>query len=285
MDNCSSSLRLVLGIDAAWTVSQPSGVALVAETATGWRLVAVEASYQRFLARAHRLPRDEHPTGSIPDPEALLASSHILCGGPVSLVAIDMPLGMTPIVGRRTCDDLISKTYGARKCGTHTPSVSRPGRISDDLRARFDAAGYPLLTRGIASPGVIEVYPHPALVELANAAERLPYKASKVAKYWPSATPVQRRALLYGEWARIVQLLENKIAGVAPALAIPTESASRRDLKAFEDKLDAVICACVGVCALETRATPFGDERSAIWIPMLGVTSSQQPSVAASSRY
>jgi predicted RNase H-like nuclease len=152
--------------------------------------------------------------------------------------------------------------------------------ISDDLRARFDAAGYPLLTRGIGPPGVIEVYPHPALVELANAAERLPYKASKVAKYWPSATPVQRRALLCREWARIVQLLENKIAGVAPALAKPTESASRGDLKAFEDQLDAVICAWVGVCALETRATPFGDERSAIWIPRLGVTSSQQPSVA-----
>jgi len=75
----------VLGIDAAWTVSQPSGLALVAETAMGWRLVAVEASYQRFLTQAHGLPREEHPTGSKPGPEALLASSHTLCGGPVSL--------------------------------------------------------------------------------------------------------------------------------------------------------------------------------------------------------
>ena len=30
--------RAVLGIDAAWTVSQPSGVALAVETEGGWRL-------------------------------------------------------------------------------------------------------------------------------------------------------------------------------------------------------------------------------------------------------
>jgi predicted RNase H-like nuclease len=267
----------VLGIDAAWTVSQPSGVALVAETASGWRLVAVEASYQRFLAQAHGLPPEERPTGSIPDPEALLASSHTLCGGPVSLVAIDMPIAMTPIVGRRACDDLVSKTYAARKCGTHSPSARRPGRISDDLRAGFQAADYPLLTTTVAPPGVIEVYPHPALVELANAAERLPYKASNVAKYWPSATPAQRRGLLCWEWTRIVQLLENEIAGVAAALPIPTESASRLELKGFEDQLDALICAWVAVCALDGRAAPFGDQASAIWIPRLGlaVTSSE----------
>jgi predicted RNase H-like nuclease len=172
-----------------------------------------------------------------------LAASHTLRGGPVSLVAIDMPIAMTPIVGRRACDDLVSKAYGARKCGTHSPSGNRPGRISDNLRAGFQAANYPLLTGTVAPQGVIEVYPHPALVELANAAERLPYKASKVAKYWPSATPVHRRGLLCQEWTRIVQLLENEIAGVAAALPIPTESASRLELKAFEDQLDAVVCA------------------------------------------
>src|SRR4029077_14224570 len=35
-----SGLRLALGIDAAWTATEPSGVALAQETATGWRLLA-----------------------------------------------------------------------------------------------------------------------------------------------------------------------------------------------------------------------------------------------------
>ena len=48
--------------------------------------------------------------------------------------------------------------------------------------------------------------------------------------------------------------------------------ASSRQLKAFEDQLDAVVCAWVGVCILENRAESYGEEQldardSAIWIP------------------
>jgi hypothetical protein len=46
---------------------------------------------------------------------------------------------------------------------------------------------------------------------------------------------------------------------LAAALPIPTESASRLELKGFEDQLDAAICAWVAVCALDGRAAPFGD--------------------------
>ena len=41
-------MQSVLGIDAAWTVTQPSGLALVTGTYKDWRLLAVESSYQRF---------------------------------------------------------------------------------------------------------------------------------------------------------------------------------------------------------------------------------------------
>jgi len=44
--------RAVLGIDAAWTATEPSGVALAVEDASGWRLVAVDGSYDHFQARA-----------------------------------------------------------------------------------------------------------------------------------------------------------------------------------------------------------------------------------------
>ena len=39
------------------------------------------------------------------------------------------------------------------------------------------------------------------------------------------------------------------------------------ELKAYEDALDAIVCASVAICALDGRAPPFGDEASAIWIP------------------
>ena len=261
-------MRTVLGIDAAWTLTRPSGVAVAAETQDGWCLIASASSYQRFQALAdNRLRSEERPLGSLPNVPALISSASTLCGRPIDLVAVDMPLARSPIVGRRASDDAVSRAYGGRKCGTHSPSASRPGRISDDLREGFERAGYPLRTNEIASKGVIEVYPHPALVELAGSSERLPYKASKVRSYWSCSAPSERRVRLYREWSGIVRLLETEIAGVGAILPRLELDASGIQVKAYEDALDAVICAWVAVCALEGRARPFGDKDSAIWVP------------------
>jgi len=71
---------------------------------------------------------------------------------------------------------------------------------------------------------------------------------------------------LFCQWRRIVELLEAEIAGVS--IAMPALSATRAELKAYEDKLDAIVCAWVGICVREERARFFGNDGSAIWIPM-----------------
>jgi predicted RNase H-like nuclease len=261
-------MRAVLGIDAAWTLSQPSGVALAVERADGWHLTAAVSSYQQFQALADkRIAAEEQPSGSRPDAVALLGAASALAGRLVDLVAIDMPLAHSPIVGRRPSDDAVSRAYGARKCGTHTPSATRPGPISDDLKLAFDRAGYPLRTDKYVLPGIVEVYPHPALVELAEAAERLPYKASKVRTYWKEARPLERRTLLFQQWSIIVALLDAEIAGVKSLMPTLDMSASGREIKAFEDKLDAIVCAWVATRILDGHAQAYGDANSAIWIP------------------
>ena len=261
-------MRAVLGIDAAWTLTNPSGVAVAVEDDDGWRVIAAATSYQRFHALADgNLVAEERPTGSSPDASKLLSSASALCGCSVDIVAVDMPLSRTPIIGRRNSDNAVSKAYGGRKCGTHSPSSVRPGRISDDLRESFERTGYSLQTSSAELGGIIEVYPHPALVELAGAPERLPYKFSNRGKYWPQADQLERRTLLIQQWNEIVALLEGQIAGVARALPTLALDMSGPEMKAYEDALDAIICAWVGVCALEGRATPFGDENSTIWIP------------------
>jgi predicted RNase H-like nuclease len=263
-------MRAVLGIDAAWSFTQPSGVAVATQLSSGWRVIAAASSYQRFHALADpRLPAEPRPSGSPPDAPTLLASASVLCDAPVNLIAIDMPLAHTPIVGRRVSDNAVSRAYGGCKCGTHTPKALRPGRLSDRLRQSFDQAGYPLLTNMMAPVGLMEVYPHPALVELVGASIRLPYKASKVRSYWPAATPTERRVFLYRQWSEIVTLLEGQVAGVVAALPSLEINASGTDVKAYEDALDAIICAWVAICGLEGRAAPFGDENSSIWIPTL----------------
>jgi predicted RNase H-like nuclease len=206
-------------------------------------------------------------TGSSPDAKALLDTSAQLLGQPVDLVAADIPLAKGPVTCRRASDNAVSKAYGARQCGTHTPTAARPGKISEGLRNGFARAGYQLRTRSITLPGLIEVYPHPALVEFAGAPRRLPYKASKVRKYWPSATTAERRNQLLGQWANIVKLLEARIQGVKEGLPTISLDSRASDLKSYEDMIDAVVCAAVAICALEGCASPFGDEDSAIWIP------------------
>ena len=260
-------MKTVLGIDAAWTSQEPSGVALVINDAEGWRLIKVASSYQAFLSE-QPASTAKH-LGSLPNPHALLAQSFAIAKMPVAIVAIDMPLSTNPITGRRASDNLISSVYGARHAGTHTPSALRPGKLSDELTAGFRQEGYPLLTSEVRVPGLIEVYPHPALIELSAAARRLPYKHSKSRKYWPDDAPTVRRLKLIETWERIVMLLETKVKGVAAALPLPDLGSRAHELKAFEDALDSVVCAWVGACVLDGMARSYGDDSSAIWIPSI----------------
>jgi predicted RNase H-like nuclease len=260
--------RSVLGIDAAWTLKNPSGFALAVEQRNEWRLVAVAPSEAHFVALAS--PGQEppqKPTGGAIQTNNVLNAAHALGGLTVCAVAVDMPMAHSPITSRRVSDNAVGFSYGGRWCGTHTPSVERPGPISDTLRRSFEEAGYPLRTIEAEPTGLFEVYPHPALVELSKAERRLPYKASKVRSYWPTETPVGRKRLLLAEWRRIVDLLDCRISGVRTLLGVPPPDASIVSLKSFEDQLDAVVCAWVAIEILSGRALPFGDSDSAIWIP------------------
>lgn len=156
----------------------------------------------------------------------------------------------------------------ARHAGTHTPSAQRPGPLADRMRVDFLAAGYPLLTSKFRQRGLIEVYPHPALIELASSDRRLPYKMSKLTKYWPDLPAAERRLRLLAEWERIVALLDGRIDGVARRLPMPSPVATGVALKAYEDALDAVVCAWIGTCVVEGRAVALGDADSAIWVPV-----------------
>lgn len=260
-------MRAVLGIDAAWTEREPSGVALIADDGSGWRLVEVAASYDAFIeARGAEAPIARH-RGTIPDAQAIIYAASEKIQAPVDVVAIDMPLSKAPIVSRRVSDNMISTAYGAKHASTHTPSATRPGSLSNNLRIDLDALGYPLTVSHLQGQALIEVYPHPALIELAAADRRLAYKHSKIRKYWPDASPGLRREKLLQVWDQIVKLLDAQVRGVAAALVFPEFGARGYEMKAFEDALDAVVCAWVGACALDGKARAYGDAESAIWVP------------------
>lgn len=248
----------MLGIDAAWTAHNPSGVAMAVGTAEGWRVEAAASSYAQFGVK--------HGPGMEGELVRVVEKT-ARCR--LSLVTVDMPLSRHPITGRRVSDRKVSSAYGSRKCATHSPGALRPGKISDSLRAEFEALGFPLLTQSVSSPGLAEVYPHPALVELTGANERLKYKVSRAGSYWKQEkpSPEERRNRIITEWRRITLALETQLSGVGAHLPHVTAGSTGRELKAFEDTLDAIICCWIGICILEGRANAYGDATSAIWVP------------------
>ena len=269
----------VLGIDAAWTAHQPSGVALVQRTTTGWSCLAVAPSYAAFIAQASGQPWDpeQKATGSRPDPAALLQACQQLAGAEVSCVSVDMPLATTPITSRRAADTAISSRFGPKGCAVHSPSAERPGAITDQLRADCAALGYSLHTNDSdqAGPSLIECYPHVALLALLKRDYRLPYKVSRSAQYWKAEklTRRERIARLLEQFQAIKAGLDAHISGIPAFIPEPAEVSNLASLKPVEDMLDGLICAWLGIEHLEGRTVGLGDHTAAIWVPQVLVSS------------
>jgi predicted RNase H-like nuclease len=259
---------LILGIDAAWTAKNPSGVALVQGQGKKWKLIAACSSYQSFLdLKVGQLVIDDQ--GGEANPKALLEKCKELSGGlSVKVVAVDMPLGRELIKGRRAADNQVSQQYGARGCAVHSPSAARPGKISVDLTNGFEAQSFPLVVSETAlpsTPALLEVYPHVALVELMGLEKRLPYKVSKSTRYWPTKGKEGRFDLIAENIQLAWKALGNDIE--LPPLPIPPMLRVLSQLKAYEDLLDGVVCAWMGMKYLAGEAKPLGDGEGAIWVP------------------
>jgi predicted RNase H-like nuclease len=259
--------EVVLGIDAAWTATQPSGVALVRRDGARWRCIGAAPSYASFLDLARGVPVDwsAKPAAGMPRCDALLDAAERLAGAPPSVVAVDMPLSTQPIRSRRIADEEVSRAFGARGCAVHSPSADRPGPIADALRAALGRRGFPLACSD-ATPGTIpallEVYPHTALLRLLEASYRVPYKAGKTAAFWPDADLSTRRHRLLDVWGKILAALSDRIAGIV--LEVPPVG-TMSHLKRYEDVLDAIICAWTGTEYLRGALTAHGDATGAIW--------------------
>lgn len=144
----------------------------------------------------------------------------------------------------------------------------------------FTKAGYALRfgpEPGAVSRSLLEVYPHVALLDLMQEKERLAYKCSKSKSYWKDASLPERRRRLLDQWRRIEERLSNQIDGVDLGLPPVDYDGPLSHLKAYEDRLDALICAWVGAQYLQGRAQPLGDAHSAIWVPSGAMKYAKQP--------
>ena len=141
---------------------------------------------------------------------------------------------------------------------------------SDRFNAAFNDAGFPIatsLTTAAQTRRLLEVYPHPALVTLLTRTYRVPYKVGKTRSYWPALSLDERIDMLLVEFSAIHDALDNVLGPVGIQIPTAAGKLTLSALKRYEDALDALVCAWVGIRYMQGQAIGHGDETAAIWCP------------------
>ena len=190
--------------------------------------------------------------------------------GESGAIAVDAPTLIPNQTGMRLPDRLTHKYFGKYHAGCYPANLNRP------FAERIVQFGLSLEARGFNhAPEIeprrlgryqIEVFPHPATIQLFGLERILKYKKGKLA---------DRRSELTKLKDYILTVLPNLDPPlIIPADAIPPIPTKGNALKAIEDQLDSLICAYVAAhwwCWGEARNWVLGDLASGyIVAPMPG---------------
>jgi len=194
-------------------------------------------------------------------------------GPPAVVVAVDAPLVVPNLEGTRPGDRELSRVYRRFGAGAYPANRRRfRGKVrGEELVRKLIELGFtsgPHVGRQAHGRRVVEVYPHPALVELFQLPRTLQYKARQGRSY-------EHR---WAELERLIGLLRGLEQGKPPLQAgawldlHDPRGLRGRGLKALEDLLDGLLCAYIAL-HLWYWGPPgyrcFGDsERGYILVPV-----------------
>ncbi|QAA76884.1 MAG: hypothetical protein BIP78_1118 [Candidatus Bipolaricaulis sibiricus] len=186
--------------------------------------------------------------GALGDDEAILSFIGRGVGRGNALVAIDAPLIVPNDGGARPCDRALSRAYRRQEAGAYPANRARlgPEVRGETLASCLGTLGFglgPSVPRRTEARQVVEVYPHPATVELFGLEKTLKYKAR------PGRTLASRWAELRRLRGLLGTLAESEPSlDAEPLLAtLDPEGLRGRALKAVEDLLDALVCAYIAL--------------------------------------
>jgi len=215
---------ILIGLDLAWSSANPS-----AAVALAW-----DGQVARPSLWADRLFSDEEILGFLEKAAPT---------GP-ALLAVDAPLLVPNESGARPCDRELSQFYRRAKAIAY-PANRRRVLRGEQLVGKLSRLGFShrakVETRKPVRQ-VVEVFPHPALVELFGLPEILRYKAR----------PGRSLEFRWAELSRYQELLRS-LSKAEPAmeaeeiLSLKPQGLRGRGLKALEDLLDALFCAYIAL--------------------------------------
>ena len=173
-----------------------------------------------------------------------------------AIVAVDAPTIIANLTGMREADKLTHKHFGRYHAGCYPANLSRPfAQKTVEFGLCLEARGFvhaPIIETQKLGRYQIEVYPHPATINLFKLDRIIKYKKGKLAE----------RQL---ELMKLCQYIIDILPNLEPSLnlansqtknprseaficgsSLPEIPTSIATLKALEDQLDALLCAYIG---------------------------------------
>ncbi|NJM00257.1 MAG: DUF429 domain-containing protein [Synechococcaceae cyanobacterium SM2_3_2] len=248
-------LTIYIGLDLAWSPHNRSGAAVI------------EAGSET-----------EQMGGTLVDVALLSRDDEILAyiqkhQGSQTWVAVDAPLRVPNLTGRRPAEAEISQAFRRFHAGAHPANrtlLMREGVVRGEaLVAALAELGIPYLTQfEPGSSGVVEVFPHPATVAIFGLDKILPYKARP-------RRDLATRQIAWGQYQNYLRGLNNGdpwLSGTDALLAQDVAQLKGNRLKAYEDQVDAVMCAYIALYAHRwgsQRCRVFGSfDQGSIYTPV-----------------
>ncbi|MEG4867171.1 MULTISPECIES: DUF429 domain-containing protein [unclassified Microcoleus] len=169
-----------------------------------------------------------------------------------AIIAVDAPTIISNPSGMRLADKLTHKHFGRYHAGCYPANLSRPfAQKTVEFGLSLEARGFvhaPIIEAKKLGRYQIEVYPHPATINLFQLERIIKYKKGKLAE----------RQL---ELMKLCQYIIDILPSLEPSLNLSCgtgilpvslgdsklpEIPSTATLKALEDQLDALLCAYIG---------------------------------------
>jgi predicted RNase H-like nuclease len=227
-----------VGVDLAWGVRNPTGVAVVDDEGQLVHVGAVRDDGQ-ILAAVRPYTRD------------------------ACVVGFDAPLVVNNPTGQRPAETALNRDFRRFEAGTHPCNTGKPEFANGPRGGRLaQTLGLDMDPRSCSPRRAIEVYPHAATVALFRLERTLKYKAK----------PGRGLDQLKSELLLLMDGIERLAHAEVPLHATGSDdwgelrrrvvAAQRKsELRRAEDPVDAVVCAYVALYAQRcpTSITIYGD--------------------------
>ena len=216
-----------IGIDLGWQ-SGPSG------------LCCLELVDKSLILRWHSLSSGESLDRKATFPEVFDWIERTVPTPSPAIVAIDAPTIIPNKTGMRLPERLVHKHFRKYHAGCHPANLGRPFaagliQFAQEIEDRGFAHA-PTIQPQKEGRYQVEVFPHPATIQLFGLPRILKYKKGRLAE-----------KALELNWLR--ELILTELPKQEPPLVIselPTIPSTGKEMKAVEDQLDSLMCAYAG---------------------------------------